>query len=256
MRLRTKASAAWTSRSRPTRSERVSEELFSSEFFYSRVSFRFVFLSFPLPLSLLLHPPSNLTVLPALPEEHVRLHDQLTARQPGVVLEELHPVGVCFHLFLLKFFFVEVEVEKGDERSASRKREISTSSLSLCPFSLFFFYASFSWTKVSISAYRNRETKKPAKPRKAHKGFENILFFDLDGSRSNQFHFQFLSLLPSFSSTLTCTVLSGRSSPARRLMCSRRRRFESCSRIFLRAIFEKERERGKKSRVKRRNEEK
>ena len=64
--------------------------------------FRFFSRVFPLfSLSFFLYSPPFffLTVLPALPEEHVGLHDQLRARKPGVVLEELHPVGVGLDLF-------------------------------------------------------------------------------------------------------------------------------------------------------------
>ena len=100
--------------------------------------------------------------------------------------------------------------------------------------------------------YQNRETKKVPKEEAGQRSRAESVFvfsFDLDGRMARSIPLSVPSSLFPPSLSLTCTVLSGRSSPARRLMCSRRRRFESCSRIFLRAISRKGREKGKKEKV-------
>ena len=204
---------------------------------------------FPHPiLSLLLSPStprSLLTVLPALPEEHVGLHDQLRARQPGVVLEQLDPVGVRLDLekFFLFFLFLKVEVEKrkrASEREVSKRRRRKGWGRGKVDVAFFFFFSSLLVVKHgSISsleiAKRIPRRGSRRRSRKAPKG--SITCVAMERSIADRLPFTTFVVLFLLSRPLTCTVLSGRSSPARRLICSRRRRFESCSRIFLRAIL-------------------
>ena len=135
----------------------------------------------------------------------------------------------------MKFFFsrgrdfaVEVEASEG-------RKKIDVPLVSL---SLLFSHRGFSSAFPRRSRRRpllslNIETNPQEKKGKAAEGAKRTnrsRLLDLDRSRPILFH----SL-----KKITCTVLSGRSSPARRLMCSRRRRLESCSRIFFRAILKK-----------------